>query len=134
MKWLEHIIKHKTPHTSFKPEDWKTFNIFIIHRMLSMNPDYLEIVDYISGLGIDDKEKIYRIYCNIIPKNNRVFFPYIKSKIESKNEKLLDYISNFYMCGKDEAAEYLDILKKDDILDLLRQYGLEDKEISKLLK
>jgi hypothetical protein len=33
MKWLEHIIKHKTSHTSFKPEDWKTFNIFIIHRM-----------------------------------------------------------------------------------------------------
>lgn len=134
MKWLEHIIKNKTPYTSFTSEDWKTFNIFIIHRMLSMNPNYLEIVNYVSGLGLEDKEKIYRIYCDVIPKNNRTFFPYIKSKIKSKNENILEYISNYYMCRKKEAAEYLDMLKKDDIIHILEQYGLDNKEISKLLK
>jgi hypothetical protein len=78
--WPIEIIKNKPPASKFKQEDWNTFDIFMIHRLLSMNPNYLELVDYVQGLNIDDKEKVYRIYCDLIPKSNKTYFPYIKSK------------------------------------------------------
>jgi len=133
-QWVEHIIKHKTHYTQFNADDWKNFNVFMIDRILSMNPNYLEIVDYMSGLKIDDKEKIYRIYCNIIPKSNKTFFPYMRSQSQKYDKELLKYISDYYVCGTNEAADYIEIMNDDDIKMLLGKHGLENKEINKLIK
>jgi hypothetical protein len=133
-QWTEHIIKHKTHYSKFARDDWKDFNQFMINRILSMNPNYLEVVDYISGLKIDGNEKIYRVYCDIIPKSNKVFFSYIKSQAQNHNKELLKYISNYYLCGFNEASDYIDIMGEDEMKMLLEKYGLENKEINKLIK
>jgi hypothetical protein len=132
--WVGQIIKTKSHPSKFNLDDWKNFNIFMIHRTLSMNPSYLEIVDNVQGLNLDDKEKIYNIYCNLIPRNNRTFFTYIKSQTRNPNKEALKYISDFYLCGLNEADEYLNIMGKDNFKLFLENYGLDKKEITKLLK
>ena len=47
--WLKHINQYKTPTKSFSDKDWEVFNSYMVHRFLSMNPDYFNIV-FISFL------------------------------------------------------------------------------------
>ena len=42
--WIKHINVLKTPIDEFSDKDWDVFNSYVIHRVLSMNPDYLELV------------------------------------------------------------------------------------------
>ena len=43
--WIRHINVLKTPIDEFSDKDWDVFNSYVIHRVLSMNPDYLELVN-----------------------------------------------------------------------------------------
>ena len=66
--WLKHINQLKTSVESFTDGDWDKFNSYVIHRVISMNPDYLEIVNYVQDLPPQEKKKIYSIYREFIPK------------------------------------------------------------------
>ena len=60
---------------------------------------------------------------------------YIKGKKESKyNENVLKYLSKYYEVSQREVIGYLDILTKDEITEIIKKYGIEDKEIKKWLK
>jgi hypothetical protein len=50
----------------------------MIHRFLSMNPEYIEFVNLVQTFPYTDKEKIYNIYLYMIPKK-KMFLKYIKS-------------------------------------------------------
>ena len=59
--WIKDIIQTKSSWESHSDEAKKIFNPFMIHKFLSQNKDYIELVNYISGLNILDKEKLYKI-------------------------------------------------------------------------
>lgn len=131
--WLKEITYNKTPSNIFTQEDWKKFNIFLIHRFLSQKEDYVELVNYIQGLSIQDPEKIYRIYCNLIPKK-QVYLKYTKSTTKSSNKDLLKEIAKYYQCSIREAEDYTSLLGKDGCKEVLESLGIEQKEITKLIK
>ena len=131
--WLKQINSLKQDPDSFTDKDWELWNSYMIHRFMSMNPDYLELVNEAQALPPTSKKEIYSIYREYIPKNNK-WNKYIKSNIKQHNSELLSFLSNHWECSKNEVKEYLNILDDDKIINTLASMGLEQKEINKLLK
>ena len=131
--WLNQITYDKQPWNSFTEEDKKSFEPYMIHRFLSMNPDYIEFVNLVQVFPVTDKEKIYNIYLYMIPKK-KMFLKYIKSSTKKRQEKLLGYIASYYECSLGEANEYIDILRENGVKDILNKMGVDEKEQKKLLK
>ena len=98
-----------------------------------MTEAYIEVANLGQSLPYTEKEKIYKFYCEFLPKKS-VYSKYIKGTKTKVNEDLLQYISKYYECSFREAEEYITLLKKEDISNILLGYGIEDKEIKKLLK
>ena len=131
--WLNQITYDKQPWNSFTEEDKKSFEPYMIHRFLSMNPEYIEFVNLVQTFPYTDKEKIYNIYLYMIPKK-KMFLKYIKSSTKKRQEKLLGYIASYYECSLGEANEYIDILRENGVKDILNKMGVDEKEQKKLLK
>ena len=126
--WVKEIVLTKSDYRKFSKESWDSFEPYMIHLVLSMNPNYIELIDEVQGLNNVSKEKLYRIYVNLIPRNNRTYYPYIKSKISKLNEDKIKYVSQLYECSYQEANEYIDIMPKEWLDSILDKFGLYKKE------
>jgi len=131
--WLKAINNTKPPVDSFTDKDWEVWNSYMIHRFLSMNPDYLEIVNYVQDFPPQEKRMIYNIYREFIPKNNK-WSKYVKSKVKQPNKDLTVHIKEHFQCSLKESKEYINILATPEIRRILTNRGLEKKEITKILK
>jgi hypothetical protein len=131
--WLKQITYEKQSWDSFTEEDKVSFNPYMIHRFLSMNPEYIEFVNLIQNIPYTEKEKIYKLYLYMIPKKN-MFLKYIKSTRTKTKEELLHHLASYYECSLREADEYYHMLHNDTIKGILKKKGIDDKEIKKLLK
>ena len=133
--WLNQITLHKQPWDSFSEEDHKSFNTFIINRFLSMNEDWIEIVNMLQQytIGMESKD-VYNLYVNMIPKGKQ-FLKYIKGKSDKKyNKELIKTLCNYFECSKLEVIQYMDFLSKEQLKNTLVMYGKNKKEIKALLK
>ena len=131
--WLKQINSIKANPSSFSDKDWELWNSYMIHRFMSMNVDYLDLVNEAQRINPQNKEEIYSIYREYIPKNNK-WNKYIKSNIKKHNDELLNHLSSYWECSKTEVKEYLDLLGNDEVLRILMSIGLEKKQIKPLLK
>ena len=131
--WLKCINNTKPPIDSFTDKDWEVWNSYMIHRFISMNPDYIELVNEVQIMDPRMKKEIYNIYKEFIPKNNK-WSKYIKSKTKQPNKDLVNYIKNYFECSSNEAKDYLNILDPTEISRILHDIGLDKKEIKPLLK
>jgi hypothetical protein len=131
--WLKQITYEKQSWDSFTEEDRTSFNPYMVHRFLSMNPEYIEFVNLIQNIPYTEKEKIYKLYLYMIPKKN-MFLKYIKSNRTKTREELLQHLASYYECSLREADEYYHMHHSDTIKNILKKRGVEDKEIKKLLK
>lgn len=131
--WLKEINYKKSPVDSFTNKDWDEFNAYMVHRFLSMNPDFLELVNEVQSLPPTDKQQIYSIYREYIPKNNK-WSKYVKSTVKPRNKDLIQYLTNYFQLSTREIKEYLQFLDNKEVTKILSQLGIEDKEIKKLLK
>jgi hypothetical protein len=87
-----------------------------------MNQDYIELVNIIQKNTWQMKgENLYSLYKDIIPKSN-VYLKYIKGKTSSKYKPdEIEAVQAYYQVSKREAKDYIDLLSKDDIKDILKQ-------------
>tara|TARA_R110001592_G_scaffold15590_5_gene67698 strand:- start:404 stop:817 length:414 start_codon:yes stop_codon:yes gene_type:complete len=131
--WLKAINTTKPPVESFTDKDWEVFNSYMIHRFLSMNPNFLEVVNYVQDYPPQEKKSIYSIYKEFIPKNNK-WSKYVKSKSKQPNKDLVDHIRDYFECSSKEAKEYTNILDTLEINRILMERGLDKKEIKPLIK
>ena len=131
--WLDEIMLHKTPIQDISEKSWDVWNSYMVHRFLSMNPDYIEIVNYVQDFPPQEKEMIYSIYREFIPKNNK-WSKYIKSKVKQPNKDLISHIKDYFECSSKEAKEYITLLDTKQINRILANRGLDKKEIKPLLK
>ena len=131
--WVKEINTKKSPIESFSTEDWDQWNSYVVHRVLSMNPDYLALVNEVQKLPPDNKKQIYSIYKEYIPKNNK-WSKYVKSNVKSRNKDLIDLLKDYYQLSKREIKEYLTLLDNKEILRILTQLGVEQKDAKKLIK
>ena len=131
--WLKEINYHKSPVSKFTDKDWELWNSYMVHRFVSMNPDHIEIVNYVQEFPPQEKILIYNIYKEFIPKNNK-WNKYIKSKNKSYQKDLLINLADHWKCSQREVKDYLDLLDSDKIISILSDRGLKSSEIKNLLK
>ncbi len=133
--WLNQITYNKKGWDTFSEEDHKSFNIFIINRFLSMNEEWIEIINVLQQytIGMENKD-VYNLYKTLIPKEKK-FLRYIKGKKDKKyNKDLIKILCDYFECSKSQVLEYIDLLSKDELKSVLRLYGKNEKEIKMLLK
>jgi hypothetical protein len=131
--WLNEITLYKTSIENISEESWDKWNSYIIHRYVSMNINYIELVNYVQTLPYENKQQIYTIYKEMIPKN-KVFLKYIKSRVKKQPVTLVEYVAKHFECGLGEAEEYIDILRDHGTRKVLYDMGMDEKEVEKLLK
>ena len=131
--WLKEINSTKSHPDSFTNQDWDVWNSYMVHRFLSMNPDYVELVNETQVLPPTNKKQIYSIYREYIPKNNK-WSKYVKSNIKEPDKDLTLQLKKYFNVSVREVKDYLKILDKKQVQNILSKQGLEEKEIKKLLK
>ena len=134
--WISQILVKKTHWNEFTEDEQKKFSPFIINRWLSMDKDFLEIVNYFQkySIGTLEPREVYKWYCDMLPKGKR-FNKYIKGKKDKKyNTELIDIMVMHFECSKSQVKDYLDLIAKDELMEILEKYGMNEKTIKRLLK
>jgi len=131
--WLKHINQYKTPADQFSDKDWEVFNSYMVHRFISMNKEFIEIVNYVQELPPQEKIMIYNVYKEFIPKNNK-WNKYIKSSNKEPNKELISILKDHFNVSIREIKDYIKILDNQEIIRILSDRGLEQKEIKQLIK
>ena len=118
--------------------DKRTWSNYMIHRFLSMNPDWIEVLSEIQPYTkVLEPKQLYLSLIGIIPKG-RYFLKYTKGKGENKYESfLIDIMKQDFQCSKKEAEDYCEILYstregRENIKYICEKYGIDKKQITKL--
>ena len=133
---LANITWKKTPWDQLDEPSQKSFSPYLINRWLSMNMNYIEIVDMFQQytIGPLSKKHVYQLYFDFLPKQ-KSFNKYIKGKKQDKyNKELVKLIANHFQIARIEAEEYISLLNKQEIISILKKYGKTEKEVKSLLK
>jgi hypothetical protein len=131
--WLEEITVNKSPLDIISDESWDTWNSYMIHRYVSMNQDYIDIVNLVQKINPQNKKQIYSIYKEMIPKK-KMWLKYIKNEAKKDQKELEEYIAKYFDCSLGEAEHYIDILRGTGVREILNEMGIESKESDKLIK
>ena len=134
--WINQILVKKTHWNDFTIDEQKKFSPFIINRWLSMDKEFLEIVNFFQkySIGTLEPREVYKWYCDMLPRGKR-FNKYIKGKKDKKyNTELIDIMVMHFECSKSQVKDYLDLTAKDELIDILEKYGMNEKTIKRLLK
>ena len=131
MNPFEHV---KNLHTKqrrwedFNDEEKKSFNVFIINKTLSFNPDYLSIVNMVqnyTGLNqILSQKEVFNLYFNLLPNKFR-FYKWIKGEKTKKDKDKAEYLAIHFKVSIREAYDYLNILDKKTIKSIIKNYKNE---------
>ena len=60
--WLKQINYIKADPSSFSDKDWDIWNSYMVHRFISMNQDYVDIVNEVQQMHPQSKKEIYSIF------------------------------------------------------------------------
>ena len=134
--WINEILVSKKHWNDFTEDEQKKFSPFIINRWLSMDKEFLEIVNYFQkySIGTLEPREVYKWYCDMLPKGKR-FSKYIKGKKDKKyNTELIDIMVMHFECSKSQVKDYLDLIAKNELIEILGKYGMNEKTIKRLLK
>ena len=139
---FEHInqvtsIQNKTYWKRISDEDKKTWSNFMVNRFLSMNSNWIELVNEVQRYDLPP-EILYKLYIDILPKR-KVWLKYIKGRKQMLEYPrwALDIVSNHYQINLQEAKNYIEMFLLTEggmyeLAELFGKYGAEPKEIKKL--
>jgi hypothetical protein len=134
--WMNQLLVHKKNWDEFSEPDQKKFSPFIINRWLSMDKDFVEIVNIFQkySIGTLEPREVYKWYCDVLPKGKR-FNKYIKGKKDKKYDtELIEIISNHFECSKLQVQDYLGLIYKEELKSILEMYGIDKKKLRRLCK
>ena len=137
--FIKYLTSNKKKWDTIEDSNKKLFSVFIVNRWLSMETEFIELVNYLQKytLGVLKPRETYKVYQEYLP-NNMGYNKYIKGKKEGKyNPKLIDLYSSHYSISKKETIDNLDLLFKinpNEVETIISKYGLDKKEIKALLK
>ena len=126
MNPFEHV---KNLHTKkrrwedFNDEEKKAFNVYIINKTLSFNPNYLDIVSITQKYSTDQisQKEVFNIYFSLLP-NKFKFYRWIKGAKNEKNKEKAEYLAMHFKVSTREAYDYLKILDKKTIKSIIKNY------------
>ena len=121
------IKEKKEPWESLSVMDRKSFEPFMVNRFLSMNMGLLELVNELQKytIGQLSPKDVYKLYLDVLPK---------KRSFDKYNDKVLGYLSQYFEVSHREVKDYLEILSKDEVIEIIQKFGVDKKEIKKWLK
>ena len=132
-EWVNEITLYKTSVHEISEESWNNFNSYMIHRYLSMDINYIEIVNYVQKINPQSKKQIYTIYREMIPKK-KTYLKYVKNENKRNYKELAEYVAEYLECSLGEADEYISILQTTGVRSILWSMGVEEEEAEKLIK
>ena len=134
--WVNQVLVYKKPWNSFSESDKKTFSPYILNRFLSMDREFIEVVNMFQpySIGMLESKDIYGFYCKLLPKGKR-FNKYIKGKKSKKYEpELINILCEYFEESKNHILDYLELLNQDQLKMILELYGVEPKKVRKYIK
>ena len=119
-------------------DDKKTWSNYMVHRFLSMNPDWIEVLSEIQPYTqVLEPKQLYLALIGILPKG-RYYLKYTKGKKSDKYESwFVDLLIQEFNCSSIEAEDYCEILYatkegRENIKFICEKYGIDKKQITKL--
>ena len=134
--WINQILVDKKSWDSFSESEQKSFSPFIINRWLSMDEEFIEVVNYFQrySIGTLEPREVYKWYADFLPRGKR-FNKYIKGKKDKKYDpELINILVNYLECSKLEVVENLSLISKDEVNQILEKYGVDPKKIKSICK
>ena len=118
--FLKDIFYNKPKWKDYSDLDKKSFNVFMINRFISMDMEFVSIINYLQKytLGILKPGEVYTLYSNVFPKI-RFFSKYIKNQNkddEKYSNELVDFFLEKYPWNKVECINNLSMLSANDII------------------
>ena len=122
---IKNLHTKKRRWEDFNDEEKKSFNVFIINKALSMNPNYLNIVNMVqnfTGLNqILSPKEVFNLYLNLLP-NKFKFYRWIKGEKTKKDKEKAEYLAMHFEISIREAYDYLKILDRKTINSIIKNY------------
>ena len=115
-------------------EDKKSWSNYMVNRFLSMNSDWMELVNELQKYNLQPKE-LYKLYTNILPKGKR-WLRYMKGKNDMDYpEWLINIVRNNDECSRKEAIQAIDMLMLTEggmmeLGEMARKWGIEERKIN----
>jgi hypothetical protein len=116
---------------SLGESDKKAFSSYMINRIISMNADYLPIVnEFQTYYNIVNGRDTYLFYSQLLPKKKQ-FNKYVKGTKESKHDPwLINLIATHYGVSQLTATDYISLCIKSEngktgLRDICRIYGVD---------
>ena len=136
MNPFDHIKNLHTKQRSwddFNDEEKKSFNIFIINKALSMNPNYLNIVNMVQRYtnNLLDPKEVFNLYFDLLPNKFR-FYKWIKGT-KDKNKEKYQILAQHFKCSSREAKDYMELLDKKEVNKILKLYKNDNTTSKKTL-
>ncbi len=121
-------------------ENRKSYNIWMLNRLISMNPDQVAWVNMFQShwQALGPRES-YLFYSQLFPRR-RQFNKYIKPK---KEAKILDWVvtlvAQYHKINAAEATDGIEIMLatpegKDALREILEAFGTDPKQVKKAVK
>ena len=120
--------------------DRKQFSTYMVNRFLSMNLDYIELVNDLQQYTMAiTPEQCYTVYLDILPKK-KSYAKYISGKNsekEKKYAKLIVFLQETLYINKEEAEDYIEILFEQDngyetLTQHIKNYGYDEQRLQKV--
>ena len=122
---IKNLHTKKRTWNDFNDEEKKPFNVFIINKALSMNPNYLGIVNMVqnfTGLNqILSQKEVFNLYFNLLPTKFK-FYKWIKGEKNKKDKEKAEYLAIHFKVSTREAYDYLKVLDKKTINKIIKNY------------
>ena len=122
---IKNLHTKKRRWEDFNDEEKKSFNVFIINKALSMNPNYLGIVNMVqnfTGLNqILSQKEVFNLYFNLLPTKFK-FYKWIKGEKNKKDKEKAEYLAIHFKVSTREAYDYLKVLDKKTINKIIKNY------------
>ena len=134
-EWVDKIYTDSASEINATDADWKSYNRYMVNRLISMNYDYVDIANLIQKYDIDNRTS-FLFYNKLLPKGKQ-YNKYIKaSKKEKYEEWIIKYVANYFEISLHEAEDYIDILYKipngkQQLRTILEMFGVEEKQLKK---
>ena len=122
---IKNLHTKKRRWEDFNDEEKKSFNVFIINKGLSMNPNYLGIVNMVqnfTGLNqILSQKEVFNLYYSLLPNKFR-FYKWIKGEKTKKDKEKAEYLAMHFKVSTREGYDYLQILDRKTINSIIKNY------------
>ena len=133
---LSGVKEGKVKWETLSEGDKKLFSVYLANRWLSMNPEYIDLVNEVQRFtnGQLGAREVYKVYYDFLPKK-KTFDKYIKKSGGGVvSEEIISYICKYFEVSSREAEDYVELLSEGEIRDIIKKYGVKDSQIDKMYK